>query len=190
MGRPDASAERMVSVTKRYGLSVVLVLSALLVTLLVRPETLVGPVFLLAVLLSAWLGGMGPGLVAARLATLTIDYFFLPPKYTLRFNPAELPELLVYFVSADLSQFAVITDLEIKAKQAIEAYVSLGPSPLTALHALQAMRLVSANLEKSLAEALDPEYRTNIMRGSFAAGFAFSNASVGAVHAMSNDALC
>lgn len=115
MGRPDASAERMVSVTKRYGLSVVLVLSALLVTLLVRPETLVGPVFLLAVL-SAWLGGMGPGLVAALLATLTIDYFFLPPKYILRFNPADLPELLVCFVSADLSQFAVITDLEKKAK--------------------------------------------------------------------------
>ncbi len=116
MRRPDASAERMVSVTKRYGLPAVLVLSALLVTLLVRPEILVGPVFLLAVILSAWLGGMGSGLVAALLATLTIDYFFLPPKYTLRFNPAELPELLVFFVSADLSQFAVITDLEKKAK--------------------------------------------------------------------------
>jgi K+-sensing histidine kinase KdpD len=84
MGRPDASPEWMVSVTKRYGLPVVLVLSAQLVRLLVRPETLVGPVFLLAVLLSAWLGGMGPGLVAALLATLTINYFFLPPKYTLR----------------------------------------------------------------------------------------------------------
>ena len=34
-----------------------------------------------------------------------------------------------------------------------------------------------------------PEYRTNIMRGSLEAGFAFSNASVGAVHARSNDAL-
>ena len=69
--------------------------------------------------------------------------------------------------------------------QAIDAYVSLGPSPLTDLHALQAMRLVSASLEKSLAEPLNPEYRTNIMRGSLETGFAFSNASVGAVHAMS-----
>jgi len=73
--------------------------------------------------------------------------------------------------------------------QAIEAYVSLGPSPLTDLHALQAMRLVSANLEKSLAKPLNREYRTTIMRGSLEAGFAFSNASVGADHAMSNDAL-
>jgi hypothetical protein len=61
MRRPDASTERMVSVTKRYGLLAVLVLSALLATLLVRPEILVGPVFLLAVLLSARLGGMGRG---------------------------------------------------------------------------------------------------------------------------------
>ena len=57
------------------------------------------------------------------------------------------------------------------------------------LDALQAMRLVSANLGKSLAEPLNSEYRTNIMRGSLEAGFAFSNASVGVVHAMSNNAL-
>jgi K+-sensing histidine kinase KdpD len=112
MKRPDASAERMSSVTKRYGLSVVLVLSALLVTLLVRPETLIRPIFLPAVILIAWLAQIGPG----RVAALTIDYFFLLPKYTLRLNPAELPELLAFFVSADLSQSAVITDLEKKAK--------------------------------------------------------------------------
>jgi signal transduction histidine kinase len=56
----------MVAVPKRYGLSVVLVLSALLVTLLVRPETQVGPVFFLAVILSAWLGAMGMGLSICR----------------------------------------------------------------------------------------------------------------------------
>jgi alcohol dehydrogenase len=51
------------------------------------------------------------------------------------------------------------------------------------------MRLVSANLEKSLAEPLNLEYRTNMMLGGLEAGFAYSNASVGAVHAMSNNAL-
>ena len=90
MGRPDASAERMLSVTRRYGLSLLLALSALPVMLLVLPETLILPVFLLAVILSAWLGGMGPGLVAGLFATLTIAYLFLPPKYTLRFNPLEV----------------------------------------------------------------------------------------------------
>jgi len=51
------------------------------------------------------------------------------------------------------------------------------------------MRLVSANLEKSLGERPNPEYRTNIRRGSLDAGYAFSNTSVGALPAMSNDAL-
>ena len=100
MRRPDASAEGVESVTKRYGLPAVLVLSALLATLLVRPGMLVGPLFLLAVILSARLGGLGPELIVTLLAMLAVDYFFLPPKYTLRFNPAELPELLAFLVSA------------------------------------------------------------------------------------------
>jgi len=52
------------TVAKRYGLSVVLVLWALLVTLLVSPTTRVTPFFFLAIMLSAWVGGMGPGLAA------------------------------------------------------------------------------------------------------------------------------
>ncbi len=103
MTRPDASEEPMLPAMKRYGLSVVLVLSALLVTLLVRPETLVRPVFLLAVILSASLGGMGPGLVA----TLTIGYFFLTGRYALRFDHADLSDLLVFFVSAMLVSMRV-----------------------------------------------------------------------------------
>ena len=63
--------------------------------------------------------------------------------------------------------------------QAIDAYVSLGPSPLTDLHALWAMQLVSANLEKSLAEPFNPEYRTNMRLGSLEAGLAFSKRKCG-----------
>jgi hypothetical protein len=55
MTRPDASAERMPSVTKSYELPAVLVQSALLVTLLVRPETLIRPILFPAVILIAWL---------------------------------------------------------------------------------------------------------------------------------------
>jgi len=95
-----ASPERMLSVTKSYGLSVVLVLSALLLTLLVRPETLATPLFFLAIMLSAWVGGMGPGLAAALLATLAVVYFFLPPKYAFEFKLVELPQLLAFLVSA------------------------------------------------------------------------------------------
>ncbi len=51
------------------------------------------------------------------------------------------------------------------------------------------MRLVSAKPEKSFAAPLNLEYRTNVMLGSLEADLAFSNASMGAVHATSNDAL-
>ena len=69
---------------------------------------------------------------------------------------------------------------------ALEAYVSLGHSPLTDNHALQAMRLISSNLQKSIAEPNNLDYRTNMMLGSLEAGLAFSNASLGAVHAMAH----
>jgi alcohol dehydrogenase class IV len=69
---------------------------------------------------------------------------------------------------------------------ALEAYVSLGHSPLTDVHALQAMRLISSNLLQSIAEPDNLEYRSNMMLGSLEAGLAFSNASLGAVHAMAH----
>ncbi len=69
---------------------------------------------------------------------------------------------------------------------AIEAYVSVGHSPLTDVHALQAIRLIGANLQKSIAEPNNLEYRSNMMLGSLEAGLAFSNASLGAVHAMAH----
>ncbi len=69
---------------------------------------------------------------------------------------------------------------------AVEAYVSLGHSPLTDIHALQAIRLISSNLQKSIAEPNNFEHRINMMLASLEAGLAFSNASLGAVHAMAH----
>src|SRR5262245_43897951 len=39
------------------------------------------PLFLGAVLFSAWFGGIGPGLLATALAAVAIDYFFLQPLF-------------------------------------------------------------------------------------------------------------
>jgi alcohol dehydrogenase class IV len=69
---------------------------------------------------------------------------------------------------------------------ALEAYASLGHSPLTDVHALEAMRLISSNYLQSIAEPKNLEYRTNMMLGSLEAGLAFSNASLGAIHAMAH----
>jgi len=69
---------------------------------------------------------------------------------------------------------------------AIEAYVSNGNSPLTDLHALYAIKLINNNLVQSVNNLTDIDLRKNMMLGSLEAGFAFSNASLGAVHAMAH----
>ncbi|HJQ23794.1 MAG TPA: ATP-binding protein [Blastocatellia bacterium] len=83
-------------------MAVLSVAVALVVTLLLHPDALVAPVFFLAIILSAWFGGTGPGLLAALLATLILDYFFLPPLHRLDFAPANLPHVFVFFLSTVL----------------------------------------------------------------------------------------
>ena len=69
---------------------------------------------------------------------------------------------------------------------AIEAYVSTGSGPLTDSHALEAIRLINRNLEPLVANIADAYLREQIMLASMQAGLAFSNAILGAVHAMSH----
>lgn len=69
---------------------------------------------------------------------------------------------------------------------AIEAYVSNAASPLTDLHALQAVRLIAANLLTAIREPDNMPARDGMMLASLEAGLAFSNASLGAVHAMAH----
>jgi len=69
---------------------------------------------------------------------------------------------------------------------AIEAYVSRANAPMFDLHALEAIRLIVGNLEKVLANPGDLELRGKLTLASLQAGLAFSNASLGAVHAMAH----
>lgn len=125
--------------------------------------------------------------------------------------------------AADVSQFAIITDLQERTKvaivskavvpdvslvdprtlltmdpyltactgmdalsHAIEAFVSSGHSPLTDLHALEAIRLVVTSLAGCIRDPSDIEVRSRMMLASLSAGLAFSNASLGACHAMAH----
>jgi len=69
---------------------------------------------------------------------------------------------------------------------AIEAYVSNANSPVTDLNALEAIRLVSRNLKGAIEHPLDLRFRNPMMLASLLAGMAFSNASLGLVHAMAH----
>ena len=73
------------SLLLRYGLSVLSSGLALWLTLLLsnpstEPKTFL--LFLAAVMLSSWYGGLGPGLLATFIAALTGAYYFLPPSFT------------------------------------------------------------------------------------------------------------
>lgn len=69
---------------------------------------------------------------------------------------------------------------------AIEAYVSTAGSPLTDLHALEAVRLIGANIEAAVSHPENLVFRDAMTTGSLLAGLAFSNASLGLVHAMAH----
>jgi len=69
---------------------------------------------------------------------------------------------------------------------AMEAYVSNASSRVTDLHALEAVRLVAAHLPTAVREPENMKARSHMMLGSLYAGLAFSNAILGAVHAMAH----
>jgi alcohol dehydrogenase class IV len=69
---------------------------------------------------------------------------------------------------------------------AIEAYASNAASPITDLHALKAIEYLIAYLPQAIRRPLDTEARAGVMLGSLLAGLAFSNASLGLVHAMAH----
>ena len=68
----------------------------------------------------------------------------------------------------------------------IESYVSLAATPLTDVHALKAIELISRNIRRAVADREDMEANTNMAMASLTAGLAFSNAILGATHAMTH----
>jgi len=68
---------------------------------------------------------------------------------------------------------------------AIEAYVSKQANDFSDPIALNAVRLIWNSLRDAWRNGCDQEARQNLLLGSFQAGIAFSNASVGLVHSMS-----
>ncbi|MDK2984920.1 MAG: alcohol dehydrogenase [Clostridia bacterium] len=69
---------------------------------------------------------------------------------------------------------------------AIEAYVSTAATPVTDSGALMAIKLISENLRKAVANGSHFEARNAMAYAEFLAGMAFNNASLGYVHAMAH----
>jgi alcohol dehydrogenase len=67
---------------------------------------------------------------------------------------------------------------------AIESYTAVKATPHTDLYALEAIRLIGANLRAAVARGGDRAARYGQMLGSFYAGIAITNAGTGLCHAM------
>lgn len=96
----EASALYSTSAVGRYCLSVSCVVAAVIVTHLLPPGALISLLFYLAIVLSAWFGGLGPGLIASLLATLALNYFFLKRAPAALIEPTDFPQILAFFGSA------------------------------------------------------------------------------------------
>ncbi len=69
---------------------------------------------------------------------------------------------------------------------AIEAYLSLAATDMTDIHALHAIKLISASLRSSVASQVDEAAKIAMGKASLHAGIAFSNAVLGLTHAMTH----
>ena len=61
-----------------------------------------GQLLLLAVAIDAWYGERGPALLSLILAILGMDYFFIPPLYSFRVAPEDLPYFTTFISLAVL----------------------------------------------------------------------------------------
>jgi PAS domain S-box-containing protein len=84
-----------------YAIAVLSVSAALIISrwTALRLEAAPVSLFLLAVMLSAWFGGLGPGMLATSLAALAFYYYFLPPIHSLGLKLEEIPRLVMFMVS-------------------------------------------------------------------------------------------
>lgn len=83
------------------------------------------------------------------------------------------------------SNMTVYTGFDILS-HSIEAYVSNASSPITDVHSIEAIKLFSSNILPCIKDPKNPKFRGNLMLASLHAGLAFSNASLGLVHAMAH----
>jgi C4-dicarboxylate-specific signal transduction histidine kinase len=82
----------------RYGFAIALVFAALVLSLLLQAP-FGNPFwffFAIAVIVSTWMGGRGPGWVAVGLSTLAVLYYFIPPFHSWMVKPRDIPFFLTF----------------------------------------------------------------------------------------------
>ena len=90
----------MKSVMARYGIGVLSVASALGVALPLRGVDITVPPFLMAIAVTVWYAGIGPGVLAVVLSIGSLDYFVIPPTSQIEIGLVHLPYFVVFMLFA------------------------------------------------------------------------------------------
>jgi len=97
----------LLDLMKRYGFAIAVSFTALVLThfsnLVTRNDDF--DLCQAAVVLSAWYGGFGPGIASSALSMLALDYFFIPPLYTLNLGFDDFIRLVIFGAVALLTSW-------------------------------------------------------------------------------------
>ena len=95
----------------RYGTSVLALLLAgfgtLLIWPLVKPTST--PLFLAAIVITAWRAGLGPAIVTTLVSGLVIDYIFIAPRYQLSGAWDDISRLAVFTVEGSVLSWVIVS---------------------------------------------------------------------------------
>jgi two-component system, LuxR family, sensor kinase FixL len=108
------SLRRKRPVVFKCGLAVLSVAVAVLLTSLLEHLMATIPLFYAAVIVSSWYGGRWSGLLSVLLATLAVDYYFVPPSHSFTLSNATVPYL------GSFALLALIVSFLSTARQQVE----------------------------------------------------------------------
>jgi PAS domain S-box-containing protein len=150
-GQPAEGVARWSSTVGRYVVAVLSIAVALAASKAAVEFLHIEPfvsLFLCAIMVAAWFGGFGPGLLAIAVGFLAFDYYLVPPVNSLAFDPKQLTRMGLFLAVALFVNW-------LSASQRTTAR-SLRRSRDELLAALEGQRQIEARLlhsEMYLAEA-------------------------------------
>lgn len=151
-----------------YALALVIVLIATTVRLLFTPWISSQVPFLtyyVAVLIASWLGGLGPGLMAAAVCTLVANYLFLSPHYQLVPDSGTLLALSVFVLEA--AAIAMISERWKVTTSALRTREAELQQSLEALRRSEEEFRTISNAAPALVWVCDPDARNVFVNDSW-----------------------
>jgi K+-sensing histidine kinase KdpD len=180
-----ATSNPRASVLVRYGTALLLVAIALALTALIRPliDEFVFALFYIAVVISAWYGGLGPALLATAVSIGASDFLFTTPQYGVSLGLDDVLRLVVEAaVAVTISSLVAArrnAEQQLRTSNAILQDRTAEAQAAAVRLAGQVARTSSLqSLTAALSEAITPEQVADVV---ITQGVAITGASSGGV---------